>query len=146
MAWIDLHAWYKSKLSVTLKTKDLATHSFQFQTNPLMSPVSERSANPLQNYILFSLLTSRLESSSHKSSLALDWGPLSKILASMKMGQRSSVHWPGNSCMHFILQPALWVLHQPHKHLHSLQLAVCTQPPHHYTFSMLYELVLQSTK
>jgi len=42
-----------------------------------LSPVSERSAYPLQNYICFSPLTSGLESFGHKST---------KFLASTKMG------------------------------------------------------------
>jgi len=55
---------YRSKLSITLKSKDLATRGFQkkFQThppNPLKpSPVS---AYPLQNYVCSSPLTSGLE-------------------------------------------------------------------------------------
>ena len=38
-------------------------------------------------------------------------------------GQLSRVPWPGNSWMPFTFQPALWVLQQPQKHSHSLQLA-----------------------
>jgi len=37
----------------------------------------------------------------------------------MPKGQLSKVPWPGNSWMPFTFQPALWVLQQPHKHLHS---------------------------
>ena len=50
----------KSKLYIILKSKDLATLGFQkkFQTHPQTllkpSPVSERSAYPLQNYTCFS--------------------------------------------------------------------------------------------
>ena len=52
-----------------------------------LSPVSECSAHPLQNYVWFSTLTYVLESFGHKYIWqALDWGLLSKILASMKMG------------------------------------------------------------
>ena len=64
---------YRQKLSITLKSKDLATRGFQKNSrhthqNPLKpSPVSERSAYPLQNYVCFSPLTSGLESFGHKS-------------------------------------------------------------------------------
>jgi len=40
--------------------------------------------------------------------------------------------------MTFTFQPALWVLQQPHKHSHSLQLA--THIEHITTFNMLYQL------
>jgi len=46
--------------------------------------------------------------------------------------------WPGNSWMPFTFQAALLALQQPHKHSHSLQLAIHTQLAHHY--NMLYEL------
>jgi len=51
------------KLSVTQKTKDLAAQDFskQFQTHPLKSTEAEPRLSPLQNYVYFSLLTSRLE-------------------------------------------------------------------------------------
>jgi len=50
----------------------------------------------------------------------------------MPKGQLSRVPWPGNSWMPFTFQPALRVLQQPHKHLHSLQLATDTELAHHY--------------
>jgi len=37
----------------------------------------------------------------------------------MPKGQLSRASWPGNSWM-----PAFWALQQPHKHSHSLQLAI----------------------
>jgi len=46
--------------------------------------------------------------------------------------------WPGNSWMPFTFQAALLALQQPHKHSHSLQLAIHTQLAHHY--NMHYEL------
>ena len=67
-------------------------------------------------------------------SQALDWGLLSKILASTKWvgpriprGQLSRVPWSGNLWMPFTFQPALQVLQQPHKQSHSLQLATDTE-------------------
>jgi len=59
--------------------------------NPLkLSLVSEGSANPLQNYICISPLTSGLESFGHKSTPSHKHfhglSQLFKILASMKMG------------------------------------------------------------
>ena len=69
MACIELYNTGRNSLS--LKSKDLATHTFKKNSrhthpNPLnASPVSERSAYPLQNYVCFSLLTSRLESFGH---------------------------------------------------------------------------------
>ena len=56
------------KLSITLQSKDLVILDFKkkLQTDPpnwpKSSPVSERSAYSLQNYVCFSPLTSRLES------------------------------------------------------------------------------------
>ena len=50
----------------------------------------------------------------------------------MPKGQLSRVPWPGNSWMPFTFQPALRALQQPHKHLHSLQLATDTELAHHY--------------
>jgi len=62
-----------------------------------------------------------------------------QILASTKTAgiknaesQLSRVPWPGNSRMLFTFQPVLWVLQQPHKHSHSLQLATHTELAHHY--------------
>jgi len=108
-----------------------------------LSPVSERSAYPLQNYLCFTSLISGFEFWPQTYSLwqALDWGLLSKILASTKMGgprvpngQLSRVPWPGNSWMPFTFQPALQALQQPHKHSHSLQLATHTQLAHQNCF------------
>jgi len=45
--------------------------------------------------------------------------------------QLSRVPWSGNLWMPFTFQPALWVLQQPHKHSHSLQLATDTQLAYH---------------
>ena len=50
----------------------------------------------------------------------------------MLKGHLSRVPWPGNLWMPFTFQPALWALQQPHKRLHSLQLATYTQLAHHY--------------
>ena len=60
MACIELYATgQRSKLSITLKSKDLATHGFQ--KNSLKPAEAE------QNYVCFSSLTSGLESFDHKS-------------------------------------------------------------------------------
>ena len=62
MACIELYTTGKN--SIILKSKD-SRHTHQ---NPLKpSPVSERSAHPLQNYVCFSPLTFGLESFVHKS-------------------------------------------------------------------------------
>ena len=64
---------YRQKSLSHWKSKDLATRGFQknsrhtHQNLLKTSPVSERSAYPLQNYICFSPLTSGLESFGHKS-------------------------------------------------------------------------------
>jgi len=42
-----------------------------------------------------------------------------------------------------LFQPALWALQQPHKNLHSLQLAIDTELVQHYCCNMLYELLVQ---
>jgi len=84
---------------------------------------------------------------SYPVSQALDWGLLSKILASMKWagprmpkGQLSRVPWPGNTWMPFTFQPALRALSAapqtstltPATYSHSLQLPKCTQLVHHF--------------
>ena len=69
----------------------------------------------------------------------------------MPKGQLSRVPWPVNSWMLFTFQPALQVLQQPHKHLHSLQLANHTQLAYRYiqyalwTLSVFFLFVFQST-
>jgi len=69
-------------------------------------------------------------------SQALDWGLLSKILASTKWAGPSRVPWPENLWMPFTFQPALWALQQPHKHSHSLQLcSYC-----HWTSTSLHSI------
>jgi len=50
----------------------------------------------------------------------------------MLKDQLSRVPWPGNSWMPFTFQPALRSLQKPHKHLHSLQLAIHTELAQHY--------------
>jgi len=64
MACIELYATDKN--SITMKSKDLATCGFQensrhtHQNLLKLSPVSERSAYPLQSYVCFSLATNFL--------------------------------------------------------------------------------------
>ena len=86
---INKHTKQVKKLGMDLSwhalNKKKSRHTHQ---NPLKSsPVSERSAYPLQNYVCFSPLTSGLESFGHKSTPSdRPWIELSKILASTKMG------------------------------------------------------------
>jgi len=100
------------------------------------SAVSERSAYPLQNYIMLisaHLWVREFWPQIYSLRQALDWGLLSKILGPrMQKGQLSRVPWPGNSWMPFTFQPALRTLQQPHKHSHSLQLATHTELTHQY--------------
>jgi len=69
----------------------------------------------------------------------------------MLKGQLSGVSWPGNSWMPFTFQAALLVFQQPHKHSHSLQLAIHTNLPHYCIQYALWGLLpffptfLQST-
>jgi len=113
----------QAKLFFTLKSKDLATCGFQKNSrhahqNPLkLSPVSERSAYPLQNYTCFSPLTSGLESFGHKLLPLTGPGLRPNVQNSRKSagprmleGQLSRVPWPGNSWMPFTFQPALRAL------------------------------------
>jgi len=72
MACIELYASGNNSLShrkariwLPVAFKINSRHTHQNLLKP--SPVSERSAYPLQNYVCFSLLTSGLESFGHKS-------------------------------------------------------------------------------
>jgi len=69
MACIELHATgqtlYQSKNLATVALKKKSEHTHQYPLK--LSPVSERSAYLLQNYVCFSPLTSGLESFGHKS-------------------------------------------------------------------------------
>ena len=56
---------WKVRISYPWLSKKNSRHTHQNPQKP--SPVSDRSAYPLQNYICFSLLTSRLESFGHTS-------------------------------------------------------------------------------
>jgi len=74
LSWHALNLMLQVKILYHNKSKDLATCGFpkNFQIHPpkpavMLSPVSERSAYSLQNYICFSPLTSGLESFGHKS-------------------------------------------------------------------------------
>jgi len=58
----------------------------------------------------------------------------------MPKGQLSRLPWPENSWMPFTFQPALQALQQPHKHSHSLQLAIHTELAHHYIQYVLLTL------
>jgi len=112
LSWHALNSMLQVKIPITLKNKDFATCGFQkmFQTHPPKpaeaKPSFRNVSLPLQNYSCFSPLTSGLEFWPQIYSLwqAMDWGLLSKILASMKWaeprmlkGQLSRVPWPGNS-------------------------------------------------
>jgi len=72
MACIELRVIGQN--SITLKSKEFGNLCFQKKFRHIhqnwlkSSPVSERSAYPLQNYVCFSPLTSGLESFGHKSS------------------------------------------------------------------------------
>jgi len=104
--WKSSSHW-KARIQLPVACKQNCRHTHQ---NP--SPVSDRSAYPLQNYVCFSPLTSGLETYSLWQ--ARDWGLLSLIRKRtgprMLNGQLSR---PRNSWMPFTFQPALWVLQQP---------------------------------
>ena len=78
--WCGPTVLWRNFLGLNTKTRWSRAHA-----------VSERSAYPLQNETWFSPLTSGLKGFGHKciatpSHRLFDWGLLSKILASMKMG------------------------------------------------------------
>jgi len=137
-------SWYAlaSVLQVTKlsNTLDLATSGFQNQfrhtyQNPLKrSPVSERPACPLQNYICISLLTSGLESFGHKSTPSdRPWIEVSQARNGLELEcQKVNFLEYLGQWNPFTFQPALRALQQPHKHSHSLQLATDTEVAHHY--------------
>jgi len=50
----------------------------------------------------------------------------------MPNGPFSKVPWPGNSWCCSLSRLPFWAPQQPHKHPHSLQLAIHTQLVHHY--------------
>ena len=91
MACIELYATGQNSLShckariwlpVAFKKNSRHTHQNRLKS----SPVSERSAYPLQNYVCFSSLTPQFWPQIYCLWHALDWGLLSKILASTEMG------------------------------------------------------------
>ena len=86
--------YWKARIWLPVHFKNNSRHTHQ---NPLKpSPVSERSAYPLQTYA---------------------WaGPR------MMKDQLSRVPWPGSSWMAFTFQPVLQTLQQPHKHSHAAHL------------------------
>ena len=66
MACIELYICYRSKLSITLKSKDLVTHGFQkIQTHPQKPteamPSFRKVSLPPAKYVYFSPLTSGLD-------------------------------------------------------------------------------------
>ena len=73
LSWYALTSQLQVKLSNTLKRQGFGYPGFQKNSRHThqnwlkLSPVSERSAYPLQNYVCFSPLTSGLESFGHKS-------------------------------------------------------------------------------
>ena len=73
LSWHALNSTLKAKLSITLKSKDLATHGFQkkLETHPPKSTEAELSFRkvslPPAKLCMLSLLTSGLESFGHKS-------------------------------------------------------------------------------
>ena len=96
LSWHALNSTLKAKTLYHTEKQGLGypwlseKNSRHTHQNPLKpSPVSERSAYPLQNYVCFSSLTSGLESFGHKSTTSdRPWIETycPNILASMKMG------------------------------------------------------------
>ena len=80
--------YYRSKLSIALKSRDLATCGFpKIPDTPTKTcPVSERSAHPLQNYICFAPRTSWLVSFGYKSTCT----PSDRLRLTVQSVQNSS--------------------------------------------------------
>jgi len=146
MARIELYATGQNSLShwkariwlpVAFKKKFQTYPPKPAEAKPSLKKVSLPSAK-LHTLYLAHLWVREFWAQTYSLWQALDWGLLSKILASTKWvgprvlnGQLSRVPWPGNSWMPLTF---LWALQQPHKHSHSLQLATHTQLAHQNCF------------
>jgi len=132
---------YRSKLSNTLKSKDLAILvSKKIADTPTKTGWSRAQfqkgqPTPAKLCMLFLtyLRVGEFWPQLYPLWQALDWGLARKWVGPrMPKSQLSRVPWPGNLWMPLAFQPDLRVLQQPHKHSHSLQLANYTQLAHHY--------------